>query len=278
VFAALLIVATIGVHTQEATFSSTVEAVRVDVLVTDSGQPVRGLRPADFEVRDNGVPQAVDLITFEQLPLRVVLALDMSDSVAGDRLSHLRGAGGAVLAALRAQDEAALVTFSHVVRLAAPLTRDLGSARAALDRAEGNGNTALVDGTYAALTVGESGAGRALLMVFSDGVDTSSWLASDAVVEIAKRSDVVAYAVSVRSKIKPVFLHELTAATGGRLLEIEKTANLEASFLTILDEFRNRYLLSYSPAGVVRGGWHRLDVQVKRRATVKARPGYFSGS
>ena len=50
---------------------------------------------------DNGVPQQVDLVSFEQIPLNVVLALDMSDSVAGDRLEHLRGAGAALLAALK---------------------------------------------------------------------------------------------------------------------------------------------------------------------------------
>lgn len=46
----------------------------------------------------------------------------------------------------------------------------------------------------------------------------------------------------------------------------------------VLEEFRQRYLLSYSPAGVARGGWHRLEVRLKgRRRTVKARPGYHGG-
>ena len=61
-------------HAQQVTFSSKVEAVRVDVLVSDRGQPVTGLSPVDFEVLDNGVPQQVDLVSFEKLPLRVVLA------------------------------------------------------------------------------------------------------------------------------------------------------------------------------------------------------------
>ena len=58
----------------------------MDVLVSDRGKPVPGLGPADFEVLDNGVPQRVELVSFEQLPLSVVLALDMSDSVVGPRL------------------------------------------------------------------------------------------------------------------------------------------------------------------------------------------------
>jgi hypothetical protein len=45
----------------------------------------------------------------------------------------------------------------------------------------------------------------------------------------------------------------------------------------VLDEFRQRYLVSYTPRGVVRGGWHRLDVRIKRsNVAVKARPGYLA--
>ena len=138
--------------------------------------------------------------------------------------------------------------------------------------------TALIDGTYAGIMVGESDAGRGLLIVFSDGVDTSSWLRADAVLDTAKRADVVVYGVSVLSRLKPEFLRDMTSFTGGRLFEIEKTANLAQTFLGILDEFRHRYLVSYTPQGVAKDGWHKLDVRVKnRRAAIKARPGYLAG-
>ena len=113
------------------------------------------------------------------------------------------------------------------------------------------------------MMLGESDVGRALLIVFSDGVDTSSWLTADAVLDTAKRSDVVVYAVSPRSRLKPEFLRDLTSFTGGRLFEIEKTANLGATFVGILEEFRHRYLVSYTPRGVAKDGWHRLDVRVR---------------
>jgi VWFA-related protein len=261
---------------QNATFSSRVEAVRVDVLVTDNGQPVLGLASGDFEVLDNGVPQQVDLVSFEEIPLNIVLALDMSDSVAGDRLDRLRGAAGALLPALKEEDQAALVTFSHVVRLGAKLTKDLDPLRAALTHTEAMGPTALVDGTYAGIMLGESDIGRSLVIVFSDGLDTASWLTADAVVDVARRSDVVVYAVSVRSPQRPDFLRDLTSTTGGRLLEVERTASLDAIFLGVLEEFRRRYLVSYTPRGVAPTGWHRLDVRVKRNATVRARPGYLA--
>jgi Ca-activated chloride channel homolog len=275
--AAIVLPATLAVRAQNASFSARVEAVRVDVLVTDRGQPVRGLGPADFEIVDNGVPQQVDLVSFEQIPLNVILALDMSESVAGERLDHLRAAGHALLNGLKKDDQAALVTFRDAVTLGADLTANAGILRDALDEAEPAGATALVDGSYAAMVVGESDVGRALLMIFSDGLDTSSWLQPDAVLENAKRSDVVAYAVSV-GRVKSEFLRDLTSFTGGRLFEIEKTANLSSIFLSVLEEFRQRYLVSYTPRGVANDGWHRLTVRVKRGGTVKARPGYLAGS
>jgi VWFA-related protein len=271
---ALLLLAVLS----QATFSSRVDAVRVDVLVTDNGKPVVGLTPADFELLDNGVAQQVDLVSFDQVPLNVVLVFDMSDSVEGDRRERLLKGAGALLNGLHAEDQAALVTFSHVVDRGAKLTRDVAAVRAALERAEGIGETALVDGAFAGMMVGESDVGRGLLIVFSDGVDTASWLPPASVLDTARRSGVVAYGVSVRSRVRPEFLEDLTSLTGGRLFEVERTQNLESVFLNVLEEFRHRYLVSYMPRGVSRPGWHQLDVRVKgRRATVKARPGYLGG-
>lgn len=258
-------------------FSSRVEAVRVDVLVTDRGQIVRGLQPADFEVFDNGVPQAVDLVISERLAVRVVLVLDMSDSVAGERLQHLRHAGGMLLDRLEPDDEAALVTFSHMVTIDAPLTTDRARVRAALERAEGQGRTALVDATYTGIVIGETGIGRSLLIVFSDGVDTSSWLSPEGVLDAARRMGAVAYFVSAGDTRRAAFEGDLASATGGALIEIASTKDLGAAFVRILEEFRQRYIVSYTPRGVARGGWHRLDVRVKgRRAVVRARPGYHA--
>ena len=227
---ALLVVgAGIAVRTQPPTFSSRVDAVRVDVLVTDARGPVLGLGPADFEIRDNGVPQQVDLVSFDQIPLNVVLALDMSASVGRDRLDRLRSAGAAILGGLKPHDQGALVTFSHVVRLAANLSTDIASVRNALMRANGDGGTALIDGAFTGIVAGQADAGRELLVVFTDGLDISSWLPADRVLDVAKRSDAVAYAVSVRSAAKPEFLRDLTSFTGGRLFEVEKTENLTRS-------------------------------------------------
>ena len=95
-------------------------------------------------------------------------------------------------------------------------------------------------------------------------------------VETAKRSDAVVYGVSLGGRVR--FLRDIAAFTGGSVFDVDSTKNLSAVFLKILDEFRHRYLVSFSPEGVSGSGWHRLEVKIKGRgATIKARPGYLRG-
>ena len=54
--------------------------------------------------------------------------------------------------------------------------------------------------------------------------------------------------------------------------------DLGLAFLRALDAFRSAYVLLYAPRGVERGGFHTIDVQVKRPdVVVLARRGYFGG-
>jgi Ca-activated chloride channel family protein len=235
------------------------------------------LQAADFEVLDNGVRQQVDLVVSEQVPLNVVFVFDMSSSVVGERLEHLRDGARSVLNGLRRDDQAALVTFGAAVVRGSGLTTNLEQVRSALKQPGGRGDTALVDAVYTGMMVGESDVGRALVIVFSDGLDTVSFLSPDVVMDTAKRSDVVVYAVEAGGSRKISFLRDLSELTGGTFYVAGSTQNLEATFVTILNEFRQRYLVSYSPRGVPGEGWHRLEVHVKGRGVdVKARPGYFA--
>ena len=272
-----VLLAAAAVHAQPPTFSTRREVVRVDVLVSDDGRPVTGLMPDDFELRDSGVLQTIDLARLESIPLNVVLAFDLSRSVAGQRLAHLKQAGRAVLEALDPGDRVALVTFSQVITLSQALTDDPALIRSALERLEGRGDTALVDGLYASILVGESDGGRSLVIVFSDGMDTASWLPRSSVLDTVRRSDVVVYSVTTGQSRDAAFLRDVGKATGGGWLEVGSTAELARTFVAIFDEFRYRYLLTYSPARVDQDGWHELEVRVKRRgaAVTAARPGYF---
>jgi VWFA-related protein len=261
---------------QQATFRARIDIVRVDALVTNNRKPVLGLKASDFEITDNGVRQQIDLVSADEIPIIATMALDTSASLDGPRLEQLRSAGSALLRALKSDDQSALVTFSHALDLGSKPTTDHTSVLGVLDNVGAEGRTSLYDATYAGLALSVSDTARSMLLVFSDGFDTSSWLTPDAVMDTAKRSQAVVYGVAVRGRIKNPFLDSIADLTGGALIQVESTKNLDAVFLQILDEFRHRYLISYRPRGVTAAGWHKLEVKAKG-GTVRARQGYIGG-
>ena len=268
------------VAAQQPTFSVRRETVRVDVLVTERGRPVVDLNAADFEVSDSGVRQEVELATFSELPLSVVFALDVSVSISREQLAHLRQGTGAVLDNLKAVDQSALVTFADAVSVRRSLSRDPAQIRAALDAMSPSqqavGGTALVDACYTAMSVLGDDPGRGLLIAFTDGVDTASWLPEERVLQAARRANVVVYSVSTSPLPRGSFLRDLTDDSGGGAIEIMSTDPIRATFVRILEEFRQRYLVSYSPSGVPGAGWHPIAVRVRnRRVDVRARAGYM---
>jgi Ca-activated chloride channel family protein len=299
--AALLAALSFTVAAQQ-TFRVGVDAVRVDALVLDGNRPVAGLTAADFELWDSGVPQRVESITFEDVPLSLMLALDASGSVRGAPLEHLKQAAAAVTDLLKPGDRAALLTFAEEVDLSCDWTSDREQLKRAIASTAASGSTALHDASFAALTFKDAMAGRALVLVFSDGDDTSSWLSGQTVMEIARRSDAVIYGVGLRtasatrlgylvdfrsglqpdipSVVLPLltqpFLMALADETGGNYLEAERSDRLREVFVRIMTEFRSRYLLTYTPTGVDAGGWHPIQVKVKnKRGSVTARRGYL---
>ena len=259
-------------------FGVEVEVVRVEVLVTRRGEPVRDLSAENFELRDNGVRQQLHSTTFEEAPVDALLVLDLSESVKGSKLDALREAAGAFLDGLSPVDRAALVGFQQSVVVAVPATHAIPSVRFALDTVEGGGSTALHDAVYVALRLPEAGPRRSAVVVFSDGMDNVSWLSGEDVVEAAGRSGAVVYAVDAREPGDPDddFLEDVTRATGGRVWRARKTDDLPARFLDVLHDIRARYVLSYTPAGVDTAGWHELEVELRgRKGDVLARPAYY---
>jgi len=284
---------------QAPQFRSGVEAVRVDVLVVDGGKPVADLRADDFELRDNGVVQAIESVAISDVPISMMVALDTSKSVAGHVLHELKDGVSEAAAALRPVDRAALISFSSDVRLTMDWAGDSSAVPNALSGLRAGGGTALWDATFAALTFSdETPAVRRLVLVFSDGDDTSSWLSRDSVLDKARRTDVVVYAVEIRDAYtRPIpalhnrsgiesfknpssdgspFLEEVADLTGGSRFRISDAAELRKAFARVLTEFRTRYLITYMPRGVDQPGWHPIEVKLKtKKGKVTARRGYM---
>lgn len=271
-------------------FRSAAELVSVDVLVTADRQPVLGLTAGDFELIDNGVPQTIDQIYVEQLPVNVMLVLDTSTSVEGDRLAALKAGAQSVIDWLRPKDRAAILSFSHRLEMPAAITGDRVVLRRAVEALAAEGSTGLRDAAYAAFALRGADNTRTLLLLFSDGLDTSSILSEARLMAIARRSDAIVYAIGVRETPRltvrgPVasaevtddrFLNALARETGGRLLHAEEHRDIQRTFTRVLEEFNSRYVLGYAPRGVAKEGWHKLEVRLKKkRGTVLARRGYF---
>jgi VWFA-related protein len=275
----------------QITFRTAVDLVRVDVLATDRGQPIRGLTARDFELLDDGVPQAVDAVFAETHAVDVFLLFDTSGSVEGRALEHLKEAAGAVLDGLRDQDRAELLTFSHLVTLGVRLTGNLALVRRAVDGIEASGATSLLDALYLDLVRHQASPNRTMVLVFSDGRDNRSWLTGEQVRQVARETEAVIYAVafkpdrsvratgvSTSNALEPdeVLLRDVTTATGGQLVLERESARLKEVFVRLLGEMRSRYLLTYYPRGVPHAGWHRLQVRLKGHSgRIRARSGYM---
>ena len=255
---------------------------------------VNGLTAADFELFDNGVAQKILEIYVEQLPLSVIMVLDTSGSVAGERLAFLKKGAGLVVDRLRPRDQAAIVSFSAVLNRQAALTSDRAVLHAAIQSLKAEGGTALLDAAFTGLALRGTAATRTLVLLFSDGLDTASLLDEARVLQAARRSDATVYAIGIRDdrlKLQPSggiarsavgptderFLSRIARDTGGRLLHAEENRELTSTFARVIDEFNSRYVLGYQPSGVPRTGWHEVAVRLKtRRGTILARRGYHA--
>ena len=286
-------------------YRSSTDAVLVDVEVLAGGKPVPGLTAADFELKDTGVPQEIQAVSFADVPISLLLALDVSASVEGDRLQRLMAAAREAVAALRTDDEAAVLTFRDRVQVHTGWTRDRAAVASRLGELKAAGWTALYDAVFSAVSLREKAAGRVVVLVFSDGADTASWLDAPAAIEAARRADVVITAVSAAARVQAssgrearlalgldahlrrwfdtdpslfpyAFLEALTGETGGQLLHTSADEQLAPAFRRIVTEFKTRYLLTFTPKGVPPDGWHPIEVTLKRsRGQIKARRGYW---
>jgi Ca-activated chloride channel homolog len=272
-----------GAFAQPPLFRSRVDMVRLDVSVRRSDRPVAGLRADDFLLTDNGRPQRIETASLEAMPLSVLLVLDTSGSMAGPRFGNLISGAKGVLKNLKPDDRVALLTFSSNVRRAVELTGDFDRIDRALDELTPFGATSLRDALYTSLKVTIAPESRGVALVFSDGVDTTSWLTAEQTLTSVKAVDLVIYGVELTDSspgaLPPArgdqILVPVTEGTGGRRWVTDQSARIGPLLLEALADMRARYLLTYYPDPVTRG-WHDLKVALKSgRGDILTRPGYL---
>jgi VWFA-related protein len=210
----------------------------------------------------------------------VAILFDLSGSVQAAGLADLRHATDELIRALQPDDRAWFLTFEQMFALKVGPTTDRTAVQRALATIRPGGGTSLWDAMFASISLVTGMAGRSLLLVLSDGIDSTSWLDERRAVEALKRAEVVV------STIKPFDaipggnapMEAVANATGGRVMFAKRGERMAQQFVELLNEFRLGYVLTYTPTNVPRraDGWHKVEIRLKeKKGSVRARPGYY---
>jgi Ca-activated chloride channel family protein len=271
---------------QQPIFKSNVRTVPIYATVVDaSGRLAPDLEQADFTILDNGKPADVSLFSNESQPFTAVVMLDTSASMTAN-LKLLNRAAEQFLLRLLPVDRAQVGAFNDKIQLSGTFTNNRDELIGALDDLYFGNPTRLNDGIAAGLDALQGIDGRRVVLVFTDGEDTSSRIGFKTVLERARDEEVMVYSIGLESeyfngmrvvKSRPSRdLRKISDETGGGYFELLKTAELAPTFSRVAQELRSQYLIGFAPAALD-GKVHKLDVKVtKPGMTVRARRSYLA--
>jgi len=286
--ALLAIAALTATLAAQQTIKVSTNSVPVYVTVTD---PERRLVPdlamEDFEVLDNQKPQAINVFENKPVPITAVVMIDTSGSMTGN-LDFVKQGVEQFLLRLLPDDKAQVGEFSDKIkfhpgdfidnrdRLIYLLKNDLDFGYP----------TRLWDASDESLARLEPMPGRKVLVLFTDGDDTSSKIGVSKVMDRAREKDIMIYGVGLvseyfngQSKVRSSpdrGLKRLAEDTGGGYFELKRTADLNETFTRVAQELHSQYVLGFSPE-TLDGKIHKLDVRVKRAGmTARARKTYVA--
>jgi VWFA-related protein len=285
---------TASIAAQRTPFRSSVDVVALTVTVTgEGGRYISGLTASDFTVVEEGRPQTVSFFQREATPLAVSLLVDSSGSMQRE-LEQAQEAASEFIARLRDGDLAQVVDFDRSIQVLQPFTNDRAALERAIRRMTARGSTSMYNAVYVALrelgalaSPPEGQVRRDVVVVLSDGEDTSSLVTFDHLLDAAKRSQTVIYAIGLgldgrstrRGSVPPqVALRTLTQETGGRLFLPRDSSSLAGIYQSIADELASQYVLGYTSNNADRAGWRRVSVRVSQPgAQTRTRAGYYAG-
>ena len=276
------------------TFEAGIEVINLNVSVTDPrNRYVTDLGERDFAVFEDGIRQELSLFTHENLPISLVLMLDTSASM-DEKLKVAQAAAIRFTKTLRPQDLAEVIQFNDRATVLQDFTADQDALAAAIHKTEASGPTALHNALYIALKdLGkQKKAGelrRRAIVLLSDGEDTASLVSDDQVIELARKTEINIYSISLRpnrpsDRTRLGFsqaAHLLTAMaqeTGGQVHFPNSLSELDTVYDRIAEELRTQYNLGYVSSNKRRDGkWRRIVVRIPEREDVQIRHkiGYY---
>lgn len=272
-----------------------VQEVAMLFAATDHGKSVTNLSLSDISIRDDNQPPETVLgfHNVTQLPLRIGLVIDMSNSIT-DRFSFEQNAASKFLEVVTDKNDLSFVIgFNGSVLLVQDFTADQTRAARALAQLAPGGGTALWDAVaFAAdkLATPESQPVARILVVISDGDDNSSSVSLQQAAWAAQRGQVAVYTVSTKEGSdegsSPLVgnraLKTLSEQTGGATFTPGSLSGLTRSLADLEQVLRGRYLVYYRPASSKPDGrFHAVDIKAEKdghKLKVYARKGYYASA
>ena len=274
-----------GLSGQQApTFRAGTRIVPIYTTVVDRDRRLLpGLSRDDFEVFDDGRPRPITVFSSEILPISVVVMLDTSGSMTAN-IDLVKAGAEQFFLRLLPRDQAMAGAFNDKIQFASPFTGDRDDLVASLEGLDFGNPTRLYDAVALSLDQLKPIEGRKVVLVFTDGADTSSSVGLRDVLDRARAEEVMVYAIGLQSdyfdgvrrvRTKPDRgLRKLAEETGGGYFELEQKDRLTSTFTRVSEELHSQYLIGFD-AGERDGRVHKLEVRVKRpEATARARKSY----
>jgi len=255
-----------------------VNLVLVDATVKNkAGRIMFDLKQENFELREDGTPQRIEIFSRDELPLDVALVLDLSDSI-GPFLVPLRQAANIALSALKPEDQVALFTFSTEAQMRVPFTHDKSQIADMIGGFQTGGATNINDAIFlpAQYLLNAPQKDRRVIILISDDVGTSAGgqgtrdiiteaIASDAVVYNLKIPGYNPPETRMAAAMTPglVDIRKVVEQTGGEVFNVPDVAHLDEGFRALIQRIKTRYTLGYyTNATAALGKPHKIDVRL----------------
>lgn len=297
--AVLLLVATAAPPMSIAQETSDVPQFRVGVdtvslslsILDEDERLVVGLPQENFTVFEDGVEQTIQFFAHGELPLKMVILLDVSVSMR-ERLEMAQEAAVRFVESLKPGDEVQVVEFGDRVLTLVEFTPNFSDVATAIRSTEPDGATALYNAIYISLKDLEAyrsdEVDRRAIVVLSDGNDTRSVLGFEDVKEQARKSNVIIYAISLRASKADLEkdkyrnakfeLDLLAEESGGVSYAPSQLKDLAGVYDDILEELKGQYGIGYVSTNTEQNGkWRRLQILTAEPGTkVRSREGYYA--
>jgi len=275
-----------GVAAQQPTFRSGTQVVSLFATVLDAeNRLVPDLTQQDFEVFDNDKSQPLVVFRSENLPITAIVMLDTSGSMTGT-IDLLKAAAEQFVIRLLPEDKATVGAFNDKIELNAGFTNNRDKLVSQVKDLDYGNGTRLFDAISESLDALRGVEGRRVILVFTDGDDTSSRIGRGTVLDRARAEEVMIYSIGLQSeyfdgarmvRTKPdSSLKRFADETGGGYFELKKTADLGPTFSRVAQELHSQYVLGFE-AKQLDGKVHKLAVKMKQVGmTARARKSYVA--